>query len=129
MIEYVIDNCVEVGKIEVYPLDKKDKALSVFSSYQLLNPFKKAVIYVDGDEDKRNFIEELTMLQQSNPYIPMSWSWKQIDNRKKIPRTKVLLHYFAGTVNENKNILYMAYDTVNLYNPASDMAGFIRDAV
>lgn len=48
------------------------------------------------------------MLQYSNRSVPMNWTVKLVDDRKKIPRNKVLLHYFAGKVNE-KNTLYMSY--------------------
>ena len=30
MIDYIIDNYSEIGKIEVYAVDKNDKALNVF---------------------------------------------------------------------------------------------------
>ena len=40
-----------------------------------------------------------------------------MDHRKKVPRNKVLLNFFAGEKGY-RNILFMSYETIGSYNPA-----------
>lgn len=38
-------------------------------------------------------------LKITNKDIPVTYNIKQVDSRKKVPRNKVLLHFFAGEIN------------------------------
>ena len=51
-----------------------------------------------------------------------------MDHRKKVPRNKVLLHFYAGSC-ESKNILFMVYETISNNNPASDMLDLLEPTV
>ncbi len=51
-----------------------------------------------------------------------------MDYRKKVPRSKVLLHFFAGRWIA-KNIMFMSYQTLNSYNPAKEMLNLLQPIV
>ena len=57
----------------------------------------------------------------------MEYTVKLRDDRKKVPRNKLLLHFFAGESIRTNN-LFMVYDTINQDNPARHMLGYIETA-
>lgn len=76
-----------------------------------MNSFKKGIFYIASDQDKNDLLTFIEEIGKANSDIPLIYNVKLIDNRKKIPRTKVLLHYFAGQVNED-NVMYMSFETI-----------------
>lgn len=56
-------------------------------------------------------------LKRAIGVLPMDYVVKEVDNRKKIPRNKIFLHFFAGKI-YFKNTMFLSYPTVNNHNQA-----------
>ena len=91
-------------------VDSKDKILKQFHEFNYSNAYKRATFFGLDEEDKDNFYEVIEGLKITNPDIPVNYSIKLVDYRKKVPRTKLLLYFFAGSNYSSKgNTLYMSY--------------------
>jgi nickel-dependent lactate racemase len=101
----------------VYGVDPKDKVLKAFEGYKYSKSFKKAIFFINNDLDKNKLVETVERIKKINQGIPVEINIRLVDYRKKVPKTKVFLHFFAGTVS-SKNILFMSYESVGSNNPA-----------
>jgi hypothetical protein len=71
---------------------------------------KRVKVFIQEEENKNNYLEYLKLIQSQFPGSEISVKEALVDKRRKIPQTKILLHFFAGKCEkDNLLISYASY--------------------
>jgi hypothetical protein len=70
--------------------------------------------------NKNRFLDHLNELKKAFPKIEMEIKETLVDKRRKIPQTKIILHFFAGKC-KHKNAFMFYEDAADGSNPAERM--------
>jgi hypothetical protein len=73
---------------------------------------KRVKVFIKEEENKNNYLEYLKLIQSQFPGSEISIKEALVDKRRKIPQTKILLHFFAGI--EWKEEILNLLDIVNI---------------
>lgn len=111
---------------------RKDKKKGGKMEKLVISAVKKRVkLFIQEEENKNNYIEYLKLIKAQFPLFEMDFKESLVDKRRKIPQTKILLHFFAGTCEkDNLLISYSTYDlNENEESIAQEMLELIQEAL